>query len=1185
MRAKANPRSGPGGWVWSLMALAGASLLSCGVGGEGDLADAPAAGGPAAVTCAPPPAGSGPFTVDATGVTFTLGSGRQRVQVCQDDIVRVTYTPGASFPAKTSLSVNKAWPAPSFCVTYAAPTVTITTNRMKAKINTSTGSITYTDVDDAVVLAEDATRSKIVTPVTVEGVGTNRIETIFASPANEALFGLGQHQDNVLNRKGTTRRLLNVNTEINVPLLVSNRGYGIFWDNYSTSNFYGNDSSNTRYRYVSEAGEMVDYYFFYGPTLDQVVANYRVATGAAPLFPKWAYGLFHSKDKYGSQAELLAVKDGYRNARIPLDVIVQDWDYWTPYSWGSHFMDEARYPNPKALIDNLHAANVHAMISIWPEYQYVASPRKAGDQDNYNALNAIGALYPSGGSHHFYDTFNASARSLVYRQIHDRLLGAFGWDAIWADNTEPQAYPDALNMRTVNTALGKGALYLNAYPLQHSKALYEGWRSIGPAGKRVYVLTRSAFAGQQRYATTVWSGDIDCNFPTFARQIPAGLNLAAAGFPYWTTDIGGYWGHNLDWSTAANNELFTRWFQYGAFSPIFRVHGGGGRELYGNQWSATTKANLLTIDNLRYRLMPYIYSLAWRVTSEGYTMMRPLVFDYPQDAAVFNLKDQFLFGPALLVNPVVAAGVTSRNVYLPAGTWYDFWTGTTVSGGGTVSASAPLSRIPLFVKAGSIVPMGPMIQYATQSVDPLEIRVYRGRDGAFTLYEDQGDTYGYEGGQYATIPIAWNEAAQQLTVGARSGSYAGMPASRTFNVVFVGPGRGAGVEVSAADRTITYAGAEVVVTPPASGGAVSVNAGGAATGGFAADAYFSGGSTYGTTTAIDTSAISGAAPPQAVLQTERYGEFTYTIPDRTPGGAQAVTLYFAESFWTAAGQRTFDVAINGATVLTAFDILAAAGGANRAIARTFTTTASATGQVVIAFTRGGGPDNPKISGITVASSGGETSYPLTVTKAGTGSGTVAGGPIACGATCSASVAAGVTVTLTATAASGSTFAGWSGACVGAGACAVSMTAARSVTATFTQSAATFTNARIIGVQSQRCLDINGNSTANGTQAQLWDCNGGANQAWTYGATQSLLVYGTKCLQASGGASAAGTAVVIGDCTGQASQRWSVNADGSITSGQSGLCMDVNAAGTANGSKVILWTCHGGTNQRWTVSAP
>ncbi len=473
-------------------------------------------------------------------------------------------------------------------------------------------------------------------------------------------------------------------------------------------------------------------------------------------------------------------------------------------------------------------------------------------------------------------------------------------------------------------------------------------------------------------------------------------------------------------------------------------------------------------------------------------------------------------------------------------------------------------------------------------------------------------------------------------------------------------GSGNCVVTMTAARSVTATFNGSVVTLP-----ISINVGGAASGTFVADAYFSGGSTYSVTTAVDTSQLSGTIPPQSVLQTERYGEFTYTIPGLTAGNAYAVTLYFDEVYWTAAGQRTFNVAINGATVLSAFDIFAAAGGTARAISRTFNTTANASGQVVVQFSRAGGPDNPKVCGITVASAGPTTQYALTVTKEGTGGGTVTGGGINCGATCSASYdsgtavtltaspasgstfsgwsgactgtgtctvtmtaartvtatftgpvndialtvtkagtgsgtvtasgggincgsvcsavyASGTVVTLTATAASGSTFGGWSGACTGTGTCTVTMTAARTVTATFNQTGATFTNARIVSAPSSRCLDVTGASTANGTQAQIYDCHGQANQSWTYDSSQNLVVYGNKCLQASGGGTSAGTAVVIGDCTGQAYQRWNVNSsNGTITNVQSGLCMDVNGAGTANGTKVIIWTCHGGTNQRWT----
>jgi len=777
---------------------------AAGNGGQGG-----SAGGP--LTCTTPAPTSTTFTVDPTGVTFTVGTGKMKLQVCAEDIIRVAYTTAATLPAKTSLSVSNTWDTPTpFCVSDAAGTVTITTARMKAKVVSTTGVVTFTDLADKVVLAED---SKSLTPATVEGVATNKVVTAFASPADEALFGLGQHQESVVNFKGKSQHLSNANTQIAIPVVVSNKGYGVFWDNYSNSDFAGGDTNNTKYRYTSEAGDLVDYYFFYGPSIDHVISLYRTTTGAAPLFPKWGYGLFSSKDHYASTAELLAVKDGYRTAKIPVDVIVQDWDYWDPYAWGSHFMDETRYPDPASLVTQMHTANIHLMISVWPLYQQVTAPKKTGEGDNYDALNAINGLLPSGGTHHFYDTFSAAARTLVYQQTYDRLLGKYGWDALWADNTEPQGYPDSVNVHAATTAAGKGALVINAYPLEHNRALYEGWRKVGPDGKRVYVLTRSAFAGQQRFAAGVWSGDINSDFGTFAKQVPAGLNYALSGMPYWTTDIGGYFGGSVNWGAAAGSELFTRWFQFGAFCPTFRIHGQGARELYNTEWSATTKANLLAVDNLRYRLMPYIYSMGSMVTRDGYTMMRHLVFDYPTDTNVLTIPDEFMFGPAFLVNPITTAGATTRSVYFPAGTWYDFWTGATTMGGMKMSVDAPLSHLPLFVRAGSIVPMGPNIEYATQSVDPIEIRVYPGKDATFTIYEDAGDTYDYEKGSFSQIPLTWNDAAKTLTIGARTGTFTGMLMTRTFNVVFVAGTHGAGTEVTATpDQVIKYDGTQAVAT-------------------------------------------------------------------------------------------------------------------------------------------------------------------------------------------------------------------------------------------------------------------------------------------------------------------------------------------------------------------------------------
>jgi alpha-D-xyloside xylohydrolase len=802
-----NARGGSTGAGGSGGAGAGAGGTT-GQGGMGGSGGQSGTGGAGGLACAAPNASGASFAVDQTGVTFTLDSGREKVQVCRADILRIEYTTASTIPTKTELSVSNTWSTPTpFCVSEASGTVTITTSRMKVMVNETTGVVSFADLSGTALLSE---ASKSLTGATVEGVSTHTVKTTFNSPANEPLFGLGQHQDGVINRKGSTIHMLNANMQIQIPVVVSNKGYGVFWDNYSTTDFAGNVSGNTQYSFSSEMGDLVDYYFFYGPTIDQVIANYRTATGAAPLFPKWAYGLFQSKDHYQSSAELLAVEQGYRNNNIPVDVIVQDWQYWSPYVWGSQLMDPSRYPDPAGLVNQLHAANVHTMISIWPLYQTrnPATPMVAGELDPYNSLNAINGLYPdtSGGLYGFYDTFNSMARSLTYQYDHDRLLAKYGWDAIWADNTEPQSYPDGVNAHAATTALGKGALFINAYPLEHNRGVYEGWRSIGPSNKRVYILTRSAFAGQQRFAAGCWSGDINADAGVYAAQIPGGLSFAISGMPYWTTDIGGYFG-------TPSEELFTRWFQFGAFSPTFRIHGQAPKELYGSQWSAQGKANMLAVDQLRYRLMPYIYSLAWMVTSQSYTIMRPLVFDFQNDTKVYGITDQFMFGPALLVTPVTTMGATSRSVYLPAGTWYDFWGGSTMTGGGTSTASAPLSEIPIYVRAGSIVPMGPMIQYATQSADPIEIRVYKGQSGSFTLYEDEGDTYDYENGQYAQIPLSWDETAQQLTIGARTGSFTGMLASRTFNIVWVAPNHGTGVAVTGTpDQVVKYDGSQAIVS-------------------------------------------------------------------------------------------------------------------------------------------------------------------------------------------------------------------------------------------------------------------------------------------------------------------------------------------------------------------------------------
>ena len=755
------------------------------------------------------------FTQNADGVTFTLQSGVMQLNV-YSDIVRVRYCTASSLPVKNSLIINKAWPAStSFTVANNASAVVITTSALTVSVNKSTAAITYQDLQGHTILAEDSTTNcKTMMPATVHGTSTNTLQTLFNSPSTEAFYGLGNHQDSIMNYKGHNEVLDQQNVggtgaQIGLPFVLSTQGYGLLWDTYAKSTFYGgngSDTPSTQFRFQAEAGDMVDYWFIYGPGFDQIISKYRGMTGQAPLFPKWAYGLFQSYEHYNSQSEIASVASGYRSGGIPLDAIVQDWRYWDPAPWGSHSMDPSRYPNPAQMLTDLHNQHLHGMISVWGYF--------ASGSSNCTALLNAGALYNGQGN--YYDAYNANGRSLFWSQMRDELFNNYGWDAWWLDSSEwDGGYPTCcFDRHDVTTALGPGSIYYNAYPLMHSTSVYTGQRATTSA-KRVFILTRSAYPGQQRLGSAIWSGDISSDWASFARQIPAGLNFSMSGIPYWNTDIGGFQG--ADWTTTANNELFTRWLQFGAFCPIFRIHGEGHREIYGSQWTSTTRANLIKTDNLRYRLLPYIYSLANMVTTQSYTIMRPLVMDYPTDSNAIGNTNQFMFGPAFLVNPVTAQGATTRSVYLPAGAWYDFWTGSTANGSATVNAAAPLDHMPLYVKAGSIVPMGPNIQYSGQSVDPIEVRVYRGANGSFTLYEDEGDNYNYEAGTSASIPFTYNDATSTLTIGARTGSFPGMLTSRTFNVVFVQSGFGTGVDVTSGGQSVTYNGSSVQVTAGSGG--------------------------------------------------------------------------------------------------------------------------------------------------------------------------------------------------------------------------------------------------------------------------------------------------------------------------------------------------------------------------------
>jgi alpha-D-xyloside xylohydrolase len=478
---------------------------------------------------------------------------------------------------------------------------------------------------------------------------------------------------------------------------------------------------------------------------------------------------------------------------------VQDWFWWKQGGEGDPEFN-SNYTDVPAELKTLHDEHVHAMISVWGLMDV--------NSKNYKEIKRQG--FEIDGTH-VYDPTNPAARDFFWNELAGKLF-AQGWDAFWLDSAEPEEHwphgGDAI-LRYKQLHIGSGQEYTNVFPLEHTGGVQEHWKETNPE-KRVFLLTRSAFLGQQRNGATVWSGDVYSTWWALRHQIPAGLNFALSGYPYWTTDIGGY---HQPFNGAANDpayqELYARWFEYGAFCPVFRTH---GHRDHNELWTYDrVYPTLLAFDRLRYRLLPYVYSMAWRVTSEDYTIQRPLVMDFREDKATWEIGDEFLFGPAILVSPVTSEHATQRNVYLPAGAgWYDFWTGTQAAGGVEVNRAAPIDRIPLEVRAGSILPLGPAIEYAGQAADPIELRIYPGANGDFNLYEDEGDSYRYEQGAHAIIPIHWDDASRTVTFGDREGSYRGMPARHTFNVVIVAQGHGVGGETTdAPDKSIQYAGAKI----------------------------------------------------------------------------------------------------------------------------------------------------------------------------------------------------------------------------------------------------------------------------------------------------------------------------------------------------------------------------------------
>ncbi len=656
----------------------------------------------------------------------------------------------------------------------------------------------------------------------------------FTLDKDEAIYGLGTIQNGKMNRRGEHKRMEQSNLEDFQNVIQSIKGWGLYWDNYSPTQF---DDDENGMSLASEVGEAIDYYFMYGGSADGVIAQMRFLTGDVPMFPLWTYGYWQSKERYKTANETLGVVQQYRKLGVPLDGIIQDWQYWgSNYLWnGMDFLSED-FSNGPQMIDEVHKLGAHFMISIWASFGPMTKAYKElAEKDllfDFETWPQSGLTfwpprkdYPSGVR--VYDAFSPEARAIYWKYL--KTLYDYGTDAWWMDSTDPDCF-DGSAATYAHKAGQEGGTWRslrNAFPLETVRGVYQAQRNV-PCNKRVFIMTRSSFAGQQHYGSNMWSGDVNSSWDMLRKQVPAGLSFSLTGNPNFNTDIGGFFcgAYNTQGPASAPRnpqfqELYVRWMQYGLFCPVFRSHGADApREIwqFGQKGEPVYDAIEETIQ-LRYRLLPYLYGTAWQVTSNDGSYMRPLFSDFAQDRRVWDMTDEFLFGQSILAAPILDPQYTEEKIirtdamtgwnkndvgsqkedvrgvnwaetktatkYLPKGAnWYDFWTGKRYQGGQTVTLETQLNRVPMFVRAGSIVPMGPVMQYVGEKKwDNLELHVYPGADAAFTLYEDEGDNYNYEKGVYATIPITWKERTRTLTIGERKGSYPGMLEQRSLTII------------------------------------------------------------------------------------------------------------------------------------------------------------------------------------------------------------------------------------------------------------------------------------------------------------------------------------------------------------------------------------------------------------------
>jgi alpha-D-xyloside xylohydrolase len=833
------------------------------------------------IVSAPP---SCPQEIDRipNGAVVHSSHGVVRLEVCSASIIHIVISHSDTVERPVVPAVTMPCEAPKFTVSSHGARAEILTTLIKATIDEKAGDVSFFTLDGRTVLA-DQPNGRLI-PNANEGAPAAGMSQQFLLSPGEALYGLGQHQEGFLDLRDIPIQLLQANSNIAIPFLLSTNGYGLLWNNPSLTDFdpasdeihldpngeatfqtgpegeygfllsgnYRNKlrlsingqqiidlknmwlplsagakmhlAANTTYKvagetggdtklvvrapsdtmtFRSQVGNAVDYYFLYGPAPSRIVAEYRELTGKAPLLPKWAYGFWQCRERYSSQEQLLETAAEFRKRKIPVDVLVQDWQYWGKYGWNAMRFDESAYPNPAEMMSALHKQDFHVVISVWAKFGTETAVDKEFVANNLVLKSAASTGEPGEAKEreNWADLFNPPAQKMFWADINRNLFSA-GLDGWWLDASEPEGDP----LKDDLTFLGAGTKVRNAFPLFETSAVYQGQRGAAE-DKRVVILTRSAYTGEQRNGVIAWSGDISANWETLRRQIPAGLSFAMSGFPYWTTDIGGFFRPVDQYTSPEYHELLIRWFQFGAFCPIFRIHGFRSEtEMW--KYGPEVEKILRQYDELRYRLVPYTYSAAWAVTDRDEIVMKALPFAYPHDESVRQVSDQFLFGDSLLINPITEPHAKTRSVVLPAGeNWVDFWTGHTYHGGQTITVEAPLETLPILIKEGSIVPLGRAVQNASEPQDALEIRIYPGKDAAFDLYEDAGDGYGYERGARAITRLRWDDHQKILSIADRKGSFRGMTAKHTLQIVLVRPGYGIGdTAASSSDRNINYDG-------------------------------------------------------------------------------------------------------------------------------------------------------------------------------------------------------------------------------------------------------------------------------------------------------------------------------------------------------------------------------------------